>query len=251
MAAATTADRVGVAALAAAAIGLMYGASGSWTAGRLEAAVTLWTPWDAAIPLWPPSVLLYLLLVPQAFAPAALIEDRRALRRAALGLVGMEFAFLLVWLAMPVAYPRVPLPVTDLLSWGVALTRAIDPPTNCFPSAHVGASVYAALVVRLADRRVGDLLLLSAAAIAASTVLMHQHWLADALVGGLGGWAAARLAFGLRPLPADAFGPAPRRRLWWLLGLYALLFLGAALPWWSGAVDPAALGGRWDGPGPT
>ena len=218
-----------------------YGATGIWMAGSGRALHTLQSPLDI-VPFTPWASLAYLWLFPQVLAPLVVIKDRRVLRRAALAYVFLVACGLPFWLLYPVTVPRTPMPVTDLGSWGLALTRFIDPPTNCFPSMHVAESVLAATIVARHDRAVGLVLGLMAAVVAWSTLALGQHWAADAVVGALLALLADQLFFGRRPLPAAALSPAPRwHHLAWVAG-YALLFALAALPYWTGLVSPADLG---------
>jgi len=238
-------QRVGIAAAGTLGLYLLYGVSGLHTARSAAAAVHLHTALDDLVPFYPPATLAYLLLIAQVYAPVALIDDWRVILRGAAGLVGMIGTFLVVWLVFPVSVPRGPIDVNDVFTWGVALTRYLDPPSNCFPSAHVADSVFVALMVRRVDRAMGNLLLVSAAIIAWSTVAIHQHWVADGIAGALAAVVADRVAFSVRPLPPDALRGGPRGRLGWALGIYAVLFLAAALPWWLHLVDPGNLVGPW------
>lgn len=66
-----------------------------------------------------------------------------------------------------------------------------------------------------------------------------------AVAGGLVGWAADRVAFDLRPLPAAAMRAAPDRNVWVLVAFYALLIVVAAAPWWLGWQVDTVVEGRW------
>lgn len=223
----------------------VYALVGAVTVPRVEAAVALRTPLDALVPFTPAATAAYLGLVPVALAPLAVVEDRRVLLRGILGAFGMLLVSAAVWIAFPVAVPRPPLPVTDLFSWGIALTRWLDPPTNCFPSAHVADCVFSALLAGRLHRGLGRWLLAGSAVVWWSTVATGQHWAVDGLAGAVLAFAAERLSFDVRPLPPEAFRPGPLRRLAWLGAAYLALFLVAALPWWLRLVDPASLAGRW------
>ena len=74
---------------------------------------------------------------------------------------------------------------------------------------------------------------------------LDQHWFVDGLAGLLLALAADWLLFSLRPLPAAAHAPSSRLRLLWAAGLYAVMFLAFALPWWTGWLTPADLESAW------
>ncbi len=138
----------------------LYGAIGAYTARgpfyQLETAL------DRSVPLQPAWVLVYLMIFFLAAAPLASIRDRRVLARTIGAYLTLYATAVPLWLWFPVTVPRPALPIVDLWTYGVALTRFIDPPSNCMPSMHVALSVMAALVVRRLDRAMGWVLLGSA-----------------------------------------------------------------------------------------
>ncbi|MFT5682931.1 MAG: membrane-associated phospholipid phosphatase [Myxococcota bacterium] len=200
---------------------------------------------DDLIGLHPWSMLIYGGLYLQAFAPLMLMQDRRVLVRSALAYTALVLSGVPLWLLWPVTVPRSPVPVEDLFTWGLALMRWLDPPTNCFPSMHVAESFLAALVIRRLDRVLGQAMLVSAVLIWWSTMALAQHWFVDGLAGLLIAVAVDHLAFGRRPLPASALQCAPRSRMVWALGIYLLMFLAMALPWWTGWLTPADIAREW------
>lgn len=214
---------------------VLYGGIGAWTAsGGVK--LTLETALDRAVDMQPAWVLVYLLIFFQAAAPLAVVRDTRVLDRAVGAYLTLYAVALPIWILWPVTVPRAPLPITDLWTYGVALTRFIDPPTNCMPSMHVALSVMAALVVLRLDRLVGWLLVASAALVSWSTLAIEQHWAADAVVATLLALFADQLWFRLRPLPADALTTMPRRwHLTWI-GAYAVVTLVLMSGWWLGWV---------------
>ena len=210
----------------------LYGAVGVYTARgpfyQLETAL------DRAVPMTPAWVLVYLMIFFQAAAPLASVRDTRVLRRAIGAYLTLYATALPLWLWFPVTVPRPPLPITDLWTYGVALTRFIDPPSNCMPSMHVALSVMAALVVRRIDVVMGRVLLASAALVTWSTVALEQHWVADGLVAILLALIADHLWFRRSPLPPEALSRLPR--VWhatWI-GTYAVVALVLMSGWWFG-----------------
>ena len=222
----------------------LYGTVGVLTAQSDAPLHTLPVFVDRWVPRAPVWVVFYLALFPQVLVPAVLVEDRRVLFRGSLAygllvLLGLPF-----WMFWPVTVPRPDLPVTDLYTWGVALTRWLDPPTNCFPSMHVAESYLAALVVSRCNRRLGGLLLGMATLIWYSTLAIGQHWFVDGLAGAGLALVVDAVVFRLRPLPAEAFASGPAARMGWIVLLYAVLFGAAALPWWTGVGVEAVVGSQ-------
>lgn len=152
----------------------VYGGIGSFQAshGTLH---QLPMPIDDWVPFSAPWVLAYLFLIPVVCSPVFLIRKRRLLLRAALAFGLLISSGVPFWLLFPVTVPRPDVPVVDLWTFGVALTRAIDPPTNCFPSMHVAEALFAALLMRRIDRPVGGLLVVATALIWYSTLALDQH----------------------------------------------------------------------------
>ncbi|WP_242903026.1 phosphatase PAP2 family protein [Actinomadura terrae] len=81
------------------------------------------------------------------------------------------------------------------------LLRAVyggDGAYNCFPSLHTGFSVIIAVHWLRYDRRAGAFVAVWCALIIASTLLVHQHYIADMLAGlavaALACWTALRIA---------------------------------------------------------
>jgi membrane-associated phospholipid phosphatase len=219
----------------------VYGGVGLLTAGGAADATLLPLPIDAWVPFMPVGTLAYVALYPQVLAPLFLVEDRRMLLRGASAYLLMIAISVPVWVLMPVTVHRIPVPVEDLFTWGLWVTRAVDPPTNCFPSMHVAESFCAAFVVGRCDKRLGRAMLVIATLIWWSTMALGQHWFVDGVAGLLVAVVVDRLVFAWRPAPAEVFRIGPPRRLLLSLGLYVLIVLGAAVPWWAGLVDPASL----------
>jgi membrane-associated phospholipid phosphatase len=234
------ADRVAAGLLMAVLLMGTYHLVAEHMAASAAPMVELPTAVDGWVPFWAGSSLVYLGIYPHALTPLFVVEDRRVLARGAAAYLALVLGSVPVWLLWPVTVPRAPVEVDGLFTWGVALTRAIDPPTNCFPSMHVAETVLSALLCGRVDRRLRGPMLAGAALIWWSTLAMDQHWFVDGLVGALLAVGADRLAFDLRPLPPEALRPGPRWRLALPIALYAALFTAAASPWWTGA-GPSVL----------
>jgi membrane-associated phospholipid phosphatase len=230
-------------------VAVFYGAYGVVGAAQVGADLqTLQSPLDR-VPLMPWTVAIYLFLFAQVVAPLAVLTDRGVLRRglacyALLVLSGAPF-----WLFFPVTVPREPVPVHDLWTYGLAVTRFVDPPTNCFPSMHVAESVAAAALIYRHHKALGLAWGVGALAITGSTVALGQHWVADAAAGAVLGVGVVWLVFKVWPVRDEAWRPLPLRHNLWPLLFYALLFMGCAAPWWFGWVGPEDLG-AWGAPPP-
>jgi len=167
----------------------VYVAINDYNAGK--AGAILMTKIDGRIPFNPrwvwPYYYYYLLLL----FPIFLVKDRTELRKGILtfaltGLITSAFFFL--W---PTRMIR-PAIIGDTLA--IRLVRGIyerDHPYNCFPSQHVAYSFTAAFVALRNHKTLGILGLIAALTIAASTVLIKQHWFVD-IPSGI---AVAALAF--------------------------------------------------------
>jgi len=213
----------------------VYGGIGVMQAEGAEL-YTLHTPVDDWFPLSPIWVLAYLWLFPQVLSPLAIFSSTRVMKRALIAFVVMVAAGIPFWLFYPVTVPREPVPVEDLWTFGLALTRMIDPPTNCFPSMHVAEAAFAALVMRRHDKLVGNVLIGCTFAIWYSTVALDQHWVVDGAMGLAMALIANALAF--RGIPPEHFEGRPRAWHATWLGLYVVLFLIAASGWWTGWAMP-------------
>jgi membrane-associated phospholipid phosphatase len=223
---------------------VVYGVTGAFMNDTLPTRI-LPTVLDGVLPFAPAAVVVYLGLYAVALGPLALADDLRFLARGAMAYSLILFLALPIWIIWPVTYPREAVEVTDLFTWGVAVTHWIDPPTNCFPSMHVAETVLAAMLVGRLDRRLSPWFWGASAMVWWSTLALRQHWVLDGVAGAALAWLAVKLSFDLRPLPAEALVAGPPRRMLWLGLFFVVLFVIGALPYWTGLVDPDALRGRW------
>ncbi len=146
--------------------------------------IFLRTPLDQAIPVVPVFALPYVSLTPYiAISMAALLLLRVRLFRSA------AMAMILAWLVSYAFYfflqsyvDRPSVSGTDPLSALVRLVYASDQPYNDFPSLHTSLATIVAIHWWRFDRRAGWAATAWSVLIIASTLLIHQHYLAD--VGG-------------------------------------------------------------------
>jgi len=125
--------------------------------------------------------------------PPFVLRSRRELDALAAALAAVMLAAGVVFLLVPPA-PAFP-PPGDMSTWGPAVrfVKWVALPHNLLPSLHVALSVVCVSVYARQAAPVGKALLwLWATVIAASTLLLHQHYLLDVLTGAALGWAGVR-----------------------------------------------------------
>lgn len=150
---------------------------------------SLATGLDRAIPFVPETVYLYGLVYGAALYPLFALRSRRLLHRTTLAyllVIGVSLGCFALFPVSCAAF-RPPLAALDeqtLHGWGLRLIYALDPPTNLFPSLHVGLATIGAASLSRAGRGHG---LIAGAVVAATLVsicTVKQHFLVDA-VGAL------------------------------------------------------------------
>ncbi|MGA3185192.1 MAG: phosphatase PAP2 family protein [Candidatus Dormibacteria bacterium] len=168
--------------------------------------IFLRTPLDQAIPVVPVFVIPYISLTPYiAVTMALLLLARvRLFRSAAAAMIIawlVSYAFY-VFLQSYVARPE--LAGSDPLTALIRTVYAGDQPYNDFPSLHTSLSTVVAVHWWRVDRRIGIVAGAWTLLIVASTVLIHQHYLADLAAGLI--LAALASLVGLRLLARGASG---------------------------------------------
>ena len=154
--------------------------------------IFLRTPLDGMIPLVPIMVIPYLSLIPLLGVAAAVfaIADVRRFQAFALA---VTVALLVSYLIYALAQSYVIRPYPGGEGWLTAVVRnvyALDRPYNDFPSLHTSLSVIVAALWRQAHGRAGLVVVAWCGLIVASTVLIHQHYLADVAGGLVVAWLA-------------------------------------------------------------
>jgi len=155
----------------------------------------------ARVPLLPAFAPIYLGVHVFGVIPFCVIPEVRLLRRHLLGAVLIVLLSSVLWIALPVRVDRPPLDAA-MPGFGAWLLRGVysfDPTTNCFPSAHCAIAVYAAIGLRFSPSR--PLFywgIVTALLICVSTVVTHQHYVADVLSGAV---LAVLAAIGTRRKP--------------------------------------------------
>lgn len=169
-----------------------------FTAGHITdapSARTFHDPLLERLPLFPAFSPIYLGVHVFGVLPFCVIPEVRLLRRHLLGAVLIVVLSSIAWVSLPVRLDR---PALDpaAAGFGAFLLRGVysfDPTTNCFPSAHCAIAVYAAIGLRFSSRRLFSWGIVTAILVCVSTVLTHQHYVADVLSGAV---LAAFCAYG-------------------------------------------------------
>lgn len=149
----------------------------------------------ARVPLMPEFAPIYLGVHVFGIIPFCVIPEVRLLRRHLLGAVLIVVLSSVLWVALPVRVDRPPIDPAAIGfgAWSLRGIYGFDPTTNCFPSAHCAIAVYAAIGLRFSSRRLFVWGVVTAVLVCLSTVLTHQHYVADVLSGAV---LAALCAYG-------------------------------------------------------
>ena len=194
------------------------------------------TALDHAIPFVPEAMVVYLSVYLFLVMPVLQIRSLVLLTRAVWAFAALNLFGILVFTYFPVRVARPEVVVHSLFTWGVAFNYAYDPPYNSFPSLHVANAFFAAWLSRRVDRPVGNVALAVASAIALSTLLVKQHWIADVLTGIPLGFLAYRWA--VKTGVPEGASPGelifPRKYIGMLAGAYGVVFLVLVLGYYAG-----------------
>jgi membrane-associated phospholipid phosphatase len=172
--------------------GLVYGGT-DLVAARHTFRLRVHLDWEPHVPFVPAAVSAYLSVYLLFAAAPFVLRTRRQLEALAATLAAVIAVAGVCFLLIPAA-PAFP-PPGDMGPWAgpVRFAKAVALRHNYLPSLHVALSVAcAAVYARHAGRAGRALLWLWAAAIAASTLLLHQHYLLDVATGFALGLAGAR-----------------------------------------------------------
>lgn len=146
------------------------------------------TPLDDAIPFWPVFMFAYEGVYTALLYPLFTVRCQRLFRRVAWGYFWVATVSIVIWALFPVAALDLRPDVTGLdtsvfHNWGLRVNYALDPPLNLFPSLHVAIATLAALSAYKARPLFGVLGAVGAVLITVSTMLVKQHFVADAVAG--------------------------------------------------------------------
>jgi membrane-associated phospholipid phosphatase len=161
--------------------------------------IFLGTGVDASIPLVPLFAVPYVSLIPFIGASllAMMLFRVRVYRSAALSLVTAWFVSYAFYFFLQSFVDRPAVTGNDFLSAMVRSIYASDAPYNDFPSLHTSLSMIIAIHWWHIDRRIGIPVAGWTGLIVASTMLVHQHYIADVALGlivaALSSWLFLRL----------------------------------------------------------
>jgi len=145
----------------------------------------LFFQWERDIPLVPAAALVYLSITFMLIPLLRALPTARQLWPVAVTLVFQGLVACLCFWLMPLedGFPTPP-PATGWDGWVWQFSNVLALRHNYFPSLHVTLATSAVLVLSRQKKSVDWPMALWALAIAVSTLLVHQHHLAD-VVGGL------------------------------------------------------------------
>jgi membrane-associated phospholipid phosphatase len=214
---------------------LVYVVSGTWLAaafmfllpmyfviGQATASAPHYQPFiwlDHAMPLWPAWIAVYGSLYMCAFLlPLVIVRGDELFRQSMKAYIFvMLVAYVGFWLYPTTAPLTEKQVVSGFAEWSLQLFYDIDQPYGCFPSLHVAYSFVGALACYRMHRGVGIGAALWSVLIGLSTVYTKQHFVVDAIAGGIMGLAAYLLFLRGRPHQPVSDGDrrqAPRRSLY-------------------------------------
>ena len=156
-----------------------------WPRGEL---IDMSTDFDRALPIWPIFVVPYLSFLPIVFIvlPLILWQNEKLFRLFTSSVLVAQVVMNVCYLLIPATLVRPELQGSDIFT---VLLRdvvwVIDQPLNTFPSNHVALSVLAIVVLAWLPQGFKRFWWLQfwLALVAVSTLLTHQHVIADLLSG--------------------------------------------------------------------
>lgn len=196
---------------------LVYGGCDSITAHR-EARVRIHFDWETKIPFAPDAVLVYMSIYPLFVAAPFVLRQRREFLALAITLNMVILAGGLGFLLIPAQLAFPPSNDPGLFPRLFRFADRLNLTYNLVPSLHVALSLACLGAFAGKTGRAGRMLLWSwAAAVAASTLLTHQHHVVDVVSGAVLGWAMSRFVFPrlpraklIAPRPPESFGNAAK-----------------------------------------
>jgi len=140
--------------------------------------------WEDNIPFMPIFVWAYLCIYPLFVLPFLFIRDTQFFRLFSFSYILVMCICYLCYLVIPVSYTHRPHLEPDTFSaFALSIVYGADNSWNCFPSMHVAMSLLASLTIWEVHRVRGIFATLLTGLIAASTVLIKQHYVLDLVAG--------------------------------------------------------------------
>ncbi len=161
---------------------LVYGGA-DWVTGRHSYRVPIAMEWESRIPYLPASVVAYMSIYGLFLLAPFVLRETRPLNQLARAIFVMIAISGVFFLAVPSELDFQPQQPQSWKTW-IWVADTLNLHYNCIPSLHVGLSVACvAAFTRYTAGMFSFFLWLWAAAVAASTMLLHQHHLIDVLTG--------------------------------------------------------------------
>jgi membrane-associated phospholipid phosphatase len=158
-----------------------YFAIASTTEGHVGYEIPV-TQWEREIPFHPNFVWLYLTIYPLFVLPFLFIRNKEFFRLFSMAYITVMCVCYIVYLFYPVRFLYRPtLAVVSFSAFALSIVYGADNAWNCFPSMHVAMSLLAALTILEVHPIRGLLAILLTIFIAASTILIKQHYILDVL----------------------------------------------------------------------
>jgi hypothetical protein len=212
-----------------------------------QAARSLGTAFDAAIPFLPVTVYLYSWVYTAMLYPLFTVRCIRLFRRVALAyslVIAISFVVFRLFPVTSLGFRPEPGLLQDhsFYEWGVRLNFLLDPPFNLFPSLHLSIATLVALTAWKVRPAYGAIALFMVSGIAVAVLTLKQHFLADGVAGialGVASYGVLVRPYRLGNLPPQEVaygwaGPAGYLVLHTIVlaGLYVLYRAGVR-PWES------------------
>jgi membrane-associated phospholipid phosphatase len=154
--------------------------------------------WELGIPFWPASVILYESIYVAFAMPPFVMRTPREMQALGwtLGIVILVGGVSFLLFPAEAAFERIDADL-GFWTWPVQMALTLNLGSyNMAPSLHVALSVACIAMFTTYAGRLGRVILwLWAGAIAASTMLLHQHHVIDIVTGWTLGWLSKRFIF--------------------------------------------------------
>ena len=153
---------------------------------KATSAISLSIPIDLWIPFNPYFIWIYISFYFLPYTLIFIIKDREDFEEMLFSLFIIYMIGFSIFFAFPVIMERPQINPTSLSAFIVMLMYKMDnPPLNCFPSLHVAISLFAALVVKMDNHRLGNVFIISAIIVSVSTLYVKQHYFLDIIAGAI------------------------------------------------------------------
>ena len=170
---------------------LVYGGA-NWITDQHQWRVAVHSSADLSIPIVPWMIVVYMSLNPLLWMAPLVLRTRVELRAMTAALAAATLIAGPFFLFLPAKDIFPPLDPRELGAWSECfdLARTMAMRNNYLPSLHVAFTVVAAASYwRWGSKFVRGVLVAWSAAILASTLFTHEHYLVDVATGALLGWA--------------------------------------------------------------